>query len=62
MLDNQLTFRLTNADAANILAIANALRDGGNQFPTRTDACRFALELAAREVAKMKTSATTSAA
>jgi len=46
----QLTLRLTPADNAAIVRIATALRlDHGRTFVTRTDAIRYALEVAAKD-------------
>ena len=59
MLDQQLTFRLTPTDTANILRIATLLRDRhGQPFVTRTDAVRFALDGAAKDVAKLTSAGT----
>lgn len=55
MLDHQLTFRLTAADHAAILRIAEALRGRGQPFVTRTDVVRAALEKTAREIDSLAT-------
>jgi hypothetical protein len=46
----QLTLRLTPTDNAAIVRIATTLRlDHGRAFVTRTDAIRYALEVAAKD-------------
>ena len=49
----RFTFRSTPEDLQNIETIANALRDAGRTFTTRTDAIRLCLEVAAADPARM---------
>ena len=45
--ETRLAFRATPADLAHLAAVAEALREAGNTFATRTDAFRHALQDAA---------------
>jgi hypothetical protein len=48
-----LSLRSTPEDLRNIETIANALRDAGRVFTTRTDVIRMCLEVAATDPARM---------
>jgi len=49
----RFAFRATPRDLLNIQNIANAMRDAGLTFTTRTDAIRLCLEVAATDPARM---------
>ncbi len=49
----RFAFRSTPEDLANIEHIANALRDAGQTFTTRSDAIRLCLKLAAADTARL---------
>jgi hypothetical protein len=49
----RFTFRANARDLLNFEIIANALRDAGRTFTTRTDAIRLCLEVAATDPARM---------
>lgn len=51
-VDNKLTVRLSPEDAANIVAIAGAIRTDRNPFPTRSGALKLALRLVAEAARK----------
>jgi len=46
---DRLTIRLTAADAANVVTIANAMRNPRQPFPTRSAALKLALKVVATE-------------
>lgn len=49
----RFAFRSTPDDLANIELIANALRDAGQTFTTRSDAIRLCLKLAAADITRL---------
>jgi hypothetical protein len=49
----RFAFRTTPRDLLNIEILANALRDAGRTFTTRTDAIRLCLEAAATDPTRM---------